>query len=349
MRLRLPSPLTLFGAGLAILVATAAILWIVPSDYYVFLPDKAKPVAPLVNVQGGKDPSGDGGVYYDAVIVRRAKLFEQLFHFVHDGETLVKADQVNPPGSSDQQVRVENLREMATSQQIAGAVALRHLGYKVTVLPRGALIEAVAPGSPAARAKLQPTEIIEAIDGKRVRTTGDLRRLMAARRPGDRVRLGIRTGEGLETKTVGTVEGCTTPPGGTKCVPDPKRALLGVVVKTAAQIKLPIPVKIDAGQIGGPSAGLAFALDVLEELGHDVTRGHKVAATGELDTDGTVEPIGGVKQKVIGVRRAGVDVFLVPAGDNAKEARKWAGPVKVIPVESFRQALQALATLPKKD
>jgi len=107
-------------------------------------------------------------------------------------------------------------------------------------------------------------------------------------------------------------------------------------------------VKIDAGSIGGPSAGLAFALDVLEELGHDVTRGYKVAATGELDTDGTVEPIGGVKQKAIGVRRAGVDVFLVPAGDNAKEARKWAGPVKVIPVESFRQALHALATLAPK-
>jgi len=348
MRLRLPSPLTLFGAGLVLLVATAAVLWIVPSDYYLFLPDTAKPVAPLVSVQGGKDPSGDSGVYYDAVIVRRAKLFEQLFHFVHEGETLVKADQVNPPGTSDQQAHLENLREMASSQQIAGAVALKYLGYKVVVQAKGALIEDVAPGSPAAKAQLEPTEIIETIDGKQVRTIGDVRRLMAAHRPGDRVRVGIRTGEGLETRTVATVEGCTTPPGGTECVPDPKRAILGVVVKTAAQIKLPIPVKIDAGQIGGPSAGLAFALDVLEELRHDVTRGYKVAATGELDTDGTVEPIGGVKQKAIGVRRAGVDVFLVPAGDNAKEARKWAGPVKVIPVESFRQALHALATLPPK-
>ena len=172
MRLRLPSPLTLFGAGLVLLVATAAILWIVPSDYYVFLPDNAKPVAPLVSVQGGKDPSGDGGMYYDAVIVRRAKLFEQLFHFVHEGETLVKADQVNPPGTSDQQAHVENLREMATSQQIAGAVALKQLGYKVVVQPRGALIEDVAPGSPAAKANLEPTEIIETIDGKRVQDDG---------------------------------------------------------------------------------------------------------------------------------------------------------------------------------
>ena len=107
-------------------------------------------------------------------------------------------------------------------------------------------------------------------------------------------------------------------------------------------------MKIDAGPIGGPSAGLAFALDVVEELGHDVTHGYKVAATGEIELDGSVGPIGGVKQKIFGVREAGVDVFLVPAGDNAKDARKYAGSVRVIPVKSFRQALQALATLPPK-
>src|SRR4029078_11401491 len=146
MRLRLPSPLTLFGAGLALFAARAAILWIFPSDYYLFLPDKAKPVAPLVTVQGGKETSREGGISYAAVIVRRPKLLEQLFHFVHDGETLVKADQVNPPGTSDQQAHLENLREMAASQQIAGAVALKYLGYKVVVQAKGALIEDVAPG-----------------------------------------------------------------------------------------------------------------------------------------------------------------------------------------------------------
>jgi PDZ domain-containing protein len=124
--------------------------------------------------------------------------------------------------------------------------------------------------------------------------------------------------------------------------------LIGVIVEPATQVKLPFPVRIDTGSIGGPSAGLAFALDVLEELGRDVDHGYKVAVTGALDPDGTVEPIGGLKQKAIGVRRAKVDVFLVPAGDNAKEARKYVGPVRVIPVESFRQALRALATLPPK-
>ena len=104
-------------------------------------------------------------------------------------------------------------------------------------------------------------------------------------------------------------------------------------------------IKIDAGGVGGPSAGLAFALDILQELGRNVTHGHKVAATGEIALDGTVGPIGGVKQKTLGARKAGVDAFLVPAGENAREARRYADGLRIIPVKNFPQALRALATL----
>jgi PDZ domain-containing protein len=96
--------------------------------------------------------------------------------------------------------------------------------------------------------------------------------------------------------------------------------------------------------VGGPSAGLPFALDVMEELGRDVDHGRKVAATGELALDGTVLPVGGLKQKTIGARKAGVDIFLVPAGENAEEARRYAGGLRIVPVHSFRQALSALQT-----
>jgi PDZ domain-containing protein len=78
------------------------------------------------------------------------------------------------------------------------------------------------------------------------------------------------------------------------------------------------------------------------------THGRQIAATGELALDGSVLPIGGVKQKTLGVRRAGVDVFLVPTGDNAREARKYADGVRIIPVENVRQALRVLATLEAK-
>jgi Lon-like protease len=331
---RLLSPTRLLAAGLILLLLTALVLWLIPSNDYLLLPDAARPVAPLVSVQGGKDPQGPGAIYYDAVVLRRAKLFERLFPWIHDGATLVPADRINPPGVSDSQRRREDLREMARSQDIAGAVALRYLGYKVTLKPIGVLISDVVPNGPAAKAGLQPTDVITGVDGKEAATTAQLRSLIGRHKPGDEVELTVRTGQGLRKVRSGTISG----PGG--------RPLIGVTVQQATQVKLPFTVRIDAGSIGGPSAGLAFALDVLEELGRNVDRGYKVAATGELAADGTVAPIGAVKQKAIGARRAKVDVFLVPAGDNAKEARKYAGPVRVIAVESFRQALRALATLP---
>ncbi len=146
----------------------------------------------------------------------------------------------------------------------------------------------------------------------------------------------MRRGSQLEHLDVGTV-------------PDrahPGHALIGVFVDQAAFIKLPIKVKINAGSIGGPSAGLAFALDVLEQLGRNVDHGRRIAATGQLELNGTVSSIGGVEQKTIGVRRSGIDVFLVPAGDNATVARRYAHGLRIVPVQSFRQALRALATLP---
>ena len=83
---------------------------------------------------------------------------------------------------------------------------------------------------------------------------------------------------------------------------------------------------------------------MIEELGRNVDRGHKIAATGEIFLDGEVGPIGGIKQKTIGARQAGVDAFLVPV-ENAPEARKYAHGLRIIPVKSFQQALRALATL----
>jgi PDZ domain-containing protein len=117
-----------------------------------------------------------------------------------------------------------------------------------------------------------------------------------------------------------------------------------VFVSQEADIELPVDVTIDSGSIGGPSAGLPFALEILEKLGRDVDHGLNVAATGEIELDGTVAPVGGLKQKTIGAKKAGVDVFLVPAGDNAQEARRYANGLKIVPVKSFQQALRALAT-----
>jgi PDZ domain-containing protein len=325
-------------ALLAATVVSGVFLWRWPSDTYLLLPDHPHPAAAVVKVKHAKRDADGGGIYFLDVIERKASVLEDTFRgLAPDGASFVPPADVQPPGATESQTHAFELEEMATSQQIAAAVALRALGYKVTTSADGALIVAVDPSRPAG-GKLVPGDVIVSVDGHPVKTTDEARRLLRRHKPGDTVELGLRNQKGLRTVRLKTVADPQ----------DPKIPIVGVLLEQAAHIKLPFPVTIDTGNIGGPSAGLAFTLEVMEKLGRDIDRGRKVAATGEIFLDGAVGPIGGVKQKTIGARRAGVDVMLVPAGDNYREAKKYAGHMRVIPVNSFQQALHALATLPPK-
>jgi Lon-like protease len=329
------TPARLAAAGLLLLAVVALILWLAPSDSYIFLPDRAHPVAPLVSVAGGKDPHDGGGIYFVDVFVRKASWLERLFPGIREGATIKPASVVRPPGVSEKAQRKEDLRAMSRSQEVAAAVALRALGYKVTARGIGVVVQDVARDAPAA-GKLQPTDVIVSVDGHAVRTPRAFRAVLASRSPGSIFRIGVRRGGALRTVTVRTIRD----PGGSG------RPIVGIRIAQAAEVRLPLKVRIDAGDVGGPSAGLAFALDILEELGRDVDHGRRIAATGEIAFDGTVESIGGVRQKTIGVRKAGIHVFLVPAGENAAEARRYADGLRIVPVQNFQQALQALATTP---
>jgi PDZ domain-containing protein len=325
------SSTTAFIAGL-VLVAVFGALLILPSNDYIFLPDQAHPVAPLVTVPGGHDPTV-GGIYYVDVIVRKAHLLERLFGGLHEGADLYPASEINPPGGGEQERRQIDLQDMQNSQQVAAAVALRAAGKSVIATPIGAKVDEVIPGAPAV-GKLEPDDVITAIGGEPIKSRDDVVTAMAKHRAGDTVAFAIRRAGVSQTVSIRTV-----------AEPKTKRAVVGVILETAVDIHLPIAVRINAGDVGGPSAGLAFALDILQELGRNIVRGHKIAATGEILPDGSIGPIGGVKQKTIGAREAHVDAFLVPAGENAQEARRYAHGLRVIPVKTFPQALRALATL----
>jgi Lon-like protease len=331
-RRRFSWPTLALGLG-AVLLLVAGVLYVAPSGDYIFLPDRARAVAPLVQVQGEKPDKDGGGIYYVAVDVRKASLLEKAVPGLNDGATLVPADQVNPEGVNERQRRQGELQEMARSQKYAAAVALRALGYKVSVRPKGALVEAVGAGYPA-DGKLLPDDVIVAVDGAPVRNARGLTAQLDKRKPGDVVQLTVRRLKKTVDVSIRTTENPQ----------DTKRAFLGVVISDDATVKLPVKVAFDIGGVGGPSAGLAFALDLTEELGRDVDHGRRVAATGEILLDGSVRAVGGIKQKTIGARRAGMDFFLVP-GDNAAEARRYADGLRIVPVDSFQQALRRLATL----
>jgi Lon-like protease len=325
-------PVVLLALALALAGAAAGVLWLVPSDHYIVLPDRARPVDPLVSVPGEAGATNPAGIYMVDVRVGRASLFERFFPSIYEGATLVPESVLNPTGVSDRQRRRSSLNQMSRSQQIAITVALRELGRSVSVDPVGAEIVLVVPGAPADGRLLVGDVIVEAL-GEPIETTAGLQRVMRQVRPGATVGLTVRRGREeveLELGTRAAEQG-------------PRRAIFGIQVRDAQRFEFPLDVQIDAGAIGGPSAGLAFALEVVDELGRDVDEGRRVVATGEIALDGDVLAIGGIRQKTIGAREAEADVFLVPDA-NAAEARRHAGELEIVAVSDFDEALSLLAT-----
>jgi PDZ domain-containing protein len=323
--------LALIAVPLALL-GVAAVLWLVPSDHYIVLPDRARLVDPLVNVPGEEGAGGRDGIYMVDVRVSRASLLERIFPSIYEGATLVPERFLNPEGVSDRQRRTSSLNEMSRSQQVAITVALRELGREVTVEALGAEVVLVLPGSPA-EGNLFVGDVIVAARGESVRTRSGLLEAMKPVEPGAEVELTVRR----EGKTVRLTLG-------TRAADEsPTRAIVGIQVEDAQRFDFPVDVEIDAGSIGGPSAGLAFALDILDELGREVDDGRRVVATGAITLDGDVLAIGGIRQKVVGARDAGADVFLVP-DRNAAEARRYADDLEIVAVSNFDEALSELTT-----
>ncbi|MGZ8697452.1 MAG: PDZ domain-containing protein [Gaiellaceae bacterium] len=336
---RVLSPFRLASAGLIVLVVALVILVTHGTDQYLEIPDNAHPLADLVQVPGAKPQNDGGGIYYVDILLRPASLLESLVSFVRpDGSDMIDRTQIVQPGISDQERVKLDLATMKVSQEVASVVALRQLGYRVPIRNGGIRVVAVTKGSHAAGV-LQAGDVIVAANGKPVRTRTDLAAVSAHLKPGDKVKIVVRRGGKKLTFSIRTIADSQ----------EPKRAIIGVLPIQALSVHLPFPIKFNLRKVGGPSAGLAFALELLEKKGRDVDHGYKVAATGEIQPDGSVTRIGGIKQKTIGARKSHVDVFLVPVdGDNARDAKRYARELRIIPVKSFQQALQALATLPPK-
>jgi PDZ domain-containing protein len=324
-------------AAVVVLGGLALALWLIPTGHYVLLPDKAQPVAPLVEIagEGRQAAEADGGIFMVDILVRKATLLERLFPGVNDGADLIPGERLNPEGVSEQQRRQANQLDMTRSQEIAAAVALETLDYEVDIQANGAEISLVVPDSPAAAAGLEVGDVVVKAQGKPVETLDDLRAALDTVSPGQLVDISVRRSGEVEEYSMATIESER----------EPGNAVIGVIVQQAANIDLPVDIEIDAGAIGGPSAGLAFALDIVDELGADVDQGRRIVATGELTLDGSVEAIGGIKQKVVGAKQAGADIFVVPIA-NAREAEEYGDGLEIVPVATFDEALSDLSWLP---
>ncbi|MFI5494770.1 PDZ domain-containing protein [Actinoplanes sp. NPDC051859] len=244
-----------------------------------------------------------------------------------DEEAVVPRDVIYPPDRSEAQIEQKNAEEFKSSQTSAETVALRELGYPVQVF----VTEVVADGASAG--KLQKDDTIDTVDGTPVTSPAKLTELVRAKPVGAALTIAYtRAGK------PGTAQVTTKEAGGTNSGPR-----IGVAVDKKQSA--PFTIAIDLDEIGGPSAGLMFTLGIIDKLKpEDLTGGKIIAGTGTIDDEGNVGPIGGIPQKLVGAKKAGAQLFLVPA-DNCAEALRNAVPdLAMAEVATVKDALTAVQT-----
>ena len=303
--------------------------------YYAIAPGSAVAVAPLVKVVDGPSHPPEGQVFLCTVSLRRTTLLQALEGWLDPTVDVVRERVLKPPDVSAEEYRQLNLQAMDTSKEQAMGVAFEQLGYDA-ITGNGAQIVQIVEGSPA-DGPLELGEVIVAVDGNRVELHTEAVIALGEHEPDDDVTLTVEGDDGREREV--DVRLGVHPA-------DDERPFLGVTLRTREpRFDFPFEVQIASDRIGGPSAGLAFTLQVLDVLTEgELTGGRKVAATGTMELDGTVGQVGGVAQKTVAVEEAGVELFLVPEGELA-EARKHAGKnVRVEAVGSLEDALRILST-----
>jgi PDZ domain-containing protein len=338
-RLRIWIALVSVG-GLVALVLVAALVRL---PYLTLSPGSATPVGPIISVGGGFPADHpEHSVAYTTVSQRDATLLDALRGWIDDDVEVLPREAIYGDQSGEQNRRY-NAQLMDTSKLAAAVVAERRLGYQIDVPISGTVVRQIEPGSPAADV-LRLDDVIVAVDGTPIEHIDQLRDLLQVGGPRAEHRLAVERPAGSSTR----VEVPITTEAAEE---DPSRAIIGIVPEERIlpfdlSKQLPIPLGIDSGRVGGPSAGLAFTLAILDVLTPgELTGGHRIAVTGTMDLDGNVGPVGGGTQKAVAVRNAGYEAFLVPSAEYKEVRAKVGRDLRVIAVDTLQEALDALASL----
>ena len=323
---------TVLASVLGVAAVAAAVI---PLPYRLISPGGATPVEDVVEIQGAEVYEPDGSVLFLTVSVSDDDInaYTLLDGWLDDDVEVIGEDELLQGRSQREEQRLNQLAMMG-SQLIATKVALERLGYTVPVSGEGAVVNLVEKNGPA-DGELEGGDVITAVDGVPVQLADDVGPAVRARPPGSPVTFTVQRGDETLPITITTRAAEIGEFVG--------QAQIGVASTTKnVDFEFPVDVDIDTGRVGGPSAGLAFTLTILDELSPgNLTGGEKIAVTGTIELDGTVGPIGGVLQKAVTAKRAGARVFIVPEAE-AAEAREHADGMTVVGVSNLDEALTAL-------
>lgn len=325
--------LLLSGVLAALLAGGAAVA---PVPYVAYLPgptfDTLGEVGgtPVIAVDGRRTFPTEGHLDLTTVSVRSdLSLGEAVLDWFDRDRAVVPREFVFPPGQTDEQVRLENEQRKLESESTATIAALRQLDVPFTT---SITVQRVEPGMPADGA-LQDGDVLTAVDGRSVASSAELRERVSGTEPGTDLRIGyVREGEpGEAVVTTAKADG-------------EDRSIIGVLLQEVPEYGFSIDITLQ--DVGGPSAGLMFALGIIDKLGPEsITGGLYVAGTGEITADGEVGPIGGIPQKLVAARDRGAEVFLVPEGNCAQASERVPDGLRLVKVSTLQGALDALETV----
>jgi Lon-like protease len=303
---------------------------------FALVPSDAEPVADRLAFDAVERFPADGSILFVTVRQPEITLFDWLI-----GDELPEVNLLSYTDKfgeqTPEQQRQFGAEMMRTAKQTAEYVALDHLGYPAEIVPGDIIVADVLDGAPADDA-LDPGDTLLSVDGIDL-AEGDLKTILASKQPGDVVSIEY------ERPDVGTLTADVELIGSSE---EPGRTLIGFLQVDTSTAKLPFEVDIDTDSIGGPSAGLAFTLTLIDELTPgELTGDREIAVTGEIEIDGSVGAIGGLVAKTSAVKQRGVEVFIVPSAQgevNIAAARAVAGDdLEIVPVDNLEQALAVLA------
>lgn len=289
-------------------------------------PGPTKNVLPLIDIEGTRTFRSEEALLLTTVNLLRADALTAIRGWIRPEVEVVPEKDIAPRGQTPEEFEQAARSQMDQSQIAAVVVTLERLTDYPEEHGPGALVQDVVAGSPAA-GRLFPGDLIVAVDDEPVEDVEQLSEAIVATRARERLTLTVEAGGKERTTAVQP-----------RFLAGEDRPLLGVVLVE----NFPFEVVIDSGGIGGPSAGLMWALGVYDLLTPgDLGGGRTIAGTGEIDLEGIVKPIGGIEQKVIAAERAGVELFLLPEADLAA-AQRVAEEIELMPVRTVAQAIRAL-------
>ncbi len=330
-----------------------------PTNEYAITPGDATPVAPLITIHGVKTNPRHDKIMLTDVYLSTLTLWQEIADHFKSHVQFVPADELTEPGISTSELNAQGFLEMSDAKQAAEVAAFRALGWRVPSSPAGTVITGVVSASPAATAHLHVGDEIVGVNATVIRSNCQLVAYFHDMAPGssatlkvDRVKIssdGVLSYGSVSSVPIRTgVVPSDVAPSDCPGVSGPDRSWLGVSLEDGFHFRLPASVTINTANIGGPSAGLAMTLTMINKLSAgSLTGGHVVAATGTMSVDGQVGAVGGVEEKAVAVHRAGATYFLVPDGDGDVDAARAADQpdLTILPVRSLKQALQDLQRL----